>query len=311
MKKPLLIAYGAEYLNWNLGGADDAHPTNAIRSLLATEQLAANYRGSVEVVTPNAKPRDAMRLLKVHSIEYVSEVLNDGLSSEWEGVNLENADTALEMFAGTVRCVDAILTNKVQVAFNPQGAKHHAARNHSSGFCVFNDMAWAALEFAKYGYKVMYIDWDAHHGDGVENLLAPYPEIVTASIHDGTIFPGTGLDGHSPKDGIYNWALPAGADGTYLKDAMLDIEELAADIKPNIILLAAGADGHIMDPLSTLNYQHSDFTSAALSIATIASVHTEGKVLIGGAGGYCPMDFTPQAWVGVVSAIYDGVRFGT
>jgi acetoin utilization deacetylase AcuC-like enzyme len=73
------------------------------------------------------------------------------LTNEWEGVKPELGLTALKMFAGTARLVEKMIAGEVQVGFNPQGAKHHAHYDYSSGFCVFNDFAWAAKKFAEAG----------------------------------------------------------------------------------------------------------------------------------------------------------------
>ena len=211
------------------------------------------------------------------------------------------------MFAGTVRLTEKMLAGELKVGFNPQGAKHHAQYNHSSGFCVFNDMAWAAREFNKNGMKVMYIDWDAHHGDGVENLLTGNRDAVTCSIHDSVIFPGTGLKGHFPELGVYNWALdPASGDREFIR-AMGEIEQLADKIKPDVVLVAAGADAHKTDPLSTLQFDYPGYEDAAATVGRIASAYAEGRVLIGGAGGYQPFDHTPAVWATAVSKIHDEV----
>lgn len=305
-KTKLHIAYGDVYLGWKLGSDGSSHPTNPVRAQIATKLLTDEFPDTV-ILKPNATHLDRTRLGFVHDEDYVSRVLDDGHSGEWHPDSIEKGQVALEMFAGTVRCVDAILAGEAKVAFNPQGAKHHAQFDHSSGFCVFNDMAWAARILVASGMKVMYIDWDAHHGDGVENLLRDYPDAVTASIHDGTIFPGTGRNGHEPENGVYNWALPAGAGDKEFLAAMDDIETLANTIQPDIVLLATGADAHISDPLSTLNFDYPGYTAAAQAVARIANKHSRGRVLIGGAGGYQPFDHTPKIWGTVVSEVHRNV----
>jgi len=304
-KNKLHIAYDDVYLKWKLGHADSSHPTNPIRAKLATEMLSAEF--DVEMLTPNATVIDRDRLGLVHSSSYISEVLDDGCSSEWFPDSIEKGQVALEMFAGTVRCAEKILSGEATIAFNPQGAKHHAQRKNSSGFCVFNDMAWAALDFNARGYKVMYVDWDAHHGDGVENILRDHYDIITASIHDSVIFPGTGLNGHSPDEGVYNWALDPASDDKAFVSAMSEIEALADKVKPDIVLLATGADAHATDPLSTLMFDYPGYTHAAEAVARIANKYSAGRVLIGGAGGYQPFDHTPKIWATVVSQIYRNV----
>ena len=301
----LHVAYDDIYLDWKLGNGDGSHPTNPIRAKLALKLLSEDY--DVEIVKPNADIIDKGRLQLIHDNAYISRVLDAGHCGEWHPDDKHKGHVALEMFAGTVRLVEKMLSFEAQVAFNPQGAKHHAQYDHSSGFCVFNDMAWAARQFTDVGYKVMYIDWDAHHGDGVENLLYDFPDIVTCSIHDGTVFPGTGRDGHNPEQGVYNWALPESSGDYEFMNAMNDIEDLADTVKPDIILLAAGADGHKTDPLATLQFDYPGYKYASQTVARIANKYAQGRVLIGGAGGYQPTVHTPAIWAGVVSWIYDDV----
>ena len=302
----LHIAYDDVYLDWKLGSADFEHPTNPVRAKYATEQLQELH--DVVLVKPNATAIDRSRLEFIHHPIYVSKVLDIGHCGEWRPDNTHLGQVALEMFAGTTRLVELMTAGSIKVGFNPQGAKHHAQYSHSSGFCVFNDMAWAAREFQRQGMKVMYIDWDAHHGDGVENLLAEYPDLVTCSIHDSVIFPGTGLSGHNPKQGIYNWALDPGAGDIEFMQAMDEIADLSNKIKPDVVLLATGADAHKTDPLSTLNFDYAGYEYAAKLTGQIANSHAQGRILIGGAGGYQPFDHTPRIWSTAVSKIYDEVR---
>jgi acetoin utilization protein AcuC len=258
-------------------------------------------------VKPDIQAGDRERVESIHEAKYVSDVLDRGHSGQWSPDNKHMGQVALHMFAGTVRLTEKMLAGEIKVGFNPQGAKHHAQYDHSSGFCVFNDMAWAAREFQKNGMKVMYIDWDAHHGDGVENLLTGSIDLTTCSIHDSVIFPGTGLKGHFPELGVYNWALdPASGDDEFRR-AMGEIEQLADKLKPDVVLVATGADAHKSDPLSTLQFDYPGYEDAASTVGRIASAYSEGRVLIGGAGGYQPFDHTPEIWAKVVAKVHDEV----
>ena len=127
---------------------------------------------------------------------------------------------------------------------------------------------------------------------------------MTASIHDGTIFPGTGVSGHDTENLAYNWALKSGAGDTEFMDAIDEIEVIANEYKPDIILLATGADAHETDPLSSTKFTYKGYEYASKVVARIARNHTEGRILIGGAGGYQPHTHTPRIWSEVVSTIY-------
>lgn len=312
----LTIAYSDAYLNWKLGNGDGKHPTNPVRAKLAVEMLEAELPAlgiEYEIIEPtfSVEGGDRARLLQVHTPSYVSEVLDSGESYEWVGKDLVNADTAALMFGGTVRLVEKMLEpgSEVRVAFNPQGAKHHAHSSYSSGFCVFNDMAWAALEFHKAGLKVAYVDWDAHAGDGVQAILeASGAEIPTFSVHGHGIFPNrpdTSIYRKSgnylfmdAEKGWYNYNLQQGEGDSAFLWAVEDIALKLEAFKPDVILVATGADGHEGESWG-LKYTLQGYVDAANVIADVAEKFGS-KVLIGGAGGYQPYTWTPRIWANVV-----------
>lgn len=185
----LLVAYSDEYLNWQLGNGSGSHPTNPMRAKLAAETLQRELGPLVQVFDPSEvstkRARDDLEML--HDPAYVAEVLDNGRSSEWSGAKPAMGRTAVAVFTGTMTLVDAMIGGAA-VAFNPQGGKHHAKRASSAGFCVFNDMAWAAHEFAWAGLRPLYLDWDIHAGDGVQHL--PASSLPTLSVHGHSIYPG-------------------------------------------------------------------------------------------------------------------------
>lgn len=308
----LTISYSDDYLNWKLGSGDGSHPTNAVRAKLATEILVSEYGDAVDVITPRVMPYDREALETIHDPEYVSEVLDAGMSDDWRGVNKVNGYTALQMFAGTARLTEAIIDGKIAVGFNPQGAKHHAQYAWSEGFCVFNDFAWACREFASAGLRPLYLDWDVNAGDGVQNLLADTP-IPTLSIHGSGIYPlhndtysqekfGQTHTHHNPDEHWYNWNLETGSGDAEFAEALSEVEEVVASYKPNVILVAIGADGHEADNWG-LNYTYDGFHHAGSVVRGLAEKYSEGRVLIGGAGGYRPYDATPLSWANSVAGI--------
>ncbi len=186
------------------------------------------------------------------------------------------------MFAGTVQLAHAVDDGRVVVGFSPQGAKHHAMADRGSGFCVFNDMAWAAKHFAAQGKRVLYVDLDAHHGDGVEVLTRDEPLVMTCSVHDSTIFPGTGHE-DEPERSVYNWPLARRAGDRELLASVADVVRLAEQWRPAVVLIAIGADGHVTDPLSSLQYSYDGYAAAARALGSMAAAHG-ALVLTGGAG---------------------------
>jgi acetoin utilization protein AcuC len=309
----LVIAYSDTYLNWKLGSGDGSHPTNPVRAKLAVDYLEAElpeFGVGYEIIEPTFEEGDRDRLLEVHSEQHVSMVLDTGTSAEWFGVSRSNAETAGLMFGGTVRLVEKMLSDGTRVAFNPQGAKHHAHYSKSSGFCVFNDMAWAALEFKKAGLKVAYIDWDVHAGDGVQALLAE-TDIPTFSIHGHGIFPNLrytslpNMKGNysyiDEESHWYNYNLQTGSGDDAFAWAIDEVVKRAETYAPDVILIATGADGHEGENWG-IKYTLDGYKYAAEKVAGLAE-KLGSKVLIGGAGGYQPYTWTPRIWAEVVKTI--------
>jgi len=118
---------------------------------------------------------------------------------------------------------------------------------------------------------------------------------------------GTTHTWHNPDKHFYNWNIELGSGDAELAQAMEDVEEVVSAYKPGIILLAAGADGHESD-MWDMRYTMDGFLDSARRVAVLANEYSEGRVLIGGAGGYRAETWTPTIWAGVVGTIYKNVR---
>ena len=322
MSKPLAIAYSDQYLDWQLGAGDSSHPTNPVRAKLATEKLIEKLGDNAIVIDPTPEASEAgdrQALSLVHSERHIHAALNNFVDPQWSGANRQVAEAGFAMFRGTVRLVEKLLAGEIQVGFNPQGAKHHAKRDASSGFCVYNDMAYAALELQEAGLRPIYLDWDIHAGDGVHHILKD-SRIPTLSIHQGGIYPldaeltdfskrGTRHTHHDVDNLSYNWNLVSGDGDDGLEWAMTQAGDIIDSYKPDVILLAAGADGHsgINNLGVNSNFSYGGFVRAAALVAELAIAHSKGRVIIGGAGGYQPLDHTPEIWSQVVSEVYSRI----
>ena len=291
----LALAYDDRLLDWQLG---PEHPTNPVRAKLAVELLQG--RGVPLMVEPITWQLTD-ELEAVHTADYVRRTL-EGNNDEWAGSRPDLGAVAAHMFASTVQLVRAMDEGRVIVGFSPQGAKHHAMADHGSGFCVFNDMAWAAKHLAGQGKRVLYIDLDAHHGDGVEALTRDEPLVMTCSVHDSTIFPGTGHTSE-PECRVHNFPLAHGAGDAELLSSVAQIVRLGDGWRPEVVLVAIGADGHITDPLSSLQYSYEGYASAARTIGELAA-RQRAPVLMGGAGGYQPLTHTPAVWALFVAELF-------
>lgn len=302
----LALVHSDEYAGWVF---DTSHPTQGRRFMLAASQLrAAAPAAGVLLTEVEASLFPTFEQLQyAHSLPYIEQVLLDGVSGEWSGVRRDLGALALRMAGGTLLAVEELLAGRATTAVNFAGAKHHAMRGHSSGFCVFADFVIAArhvLNSERTVYspvlgrrtavrRIAILDIDAHHGDGTEAALRDDPRVFTFSVHDGTIFPGTGRD-DDPGRHVFNRPLPAGSDDLGLESAIEDFVLFADRFSPDMIVIAIGADGHETDPLSSLTYTVEGMERA---VRMVRRAFPDVPILLGGAGGYQPDDVTPEAWV--------------
>ena len=304
----VVIVHSPDYENWVFSSI---HPTQGRRFINGYNQvLAALSNVKVETVEPRLATREELAL--VHTQEYISEVLDQYSCEEWEGKRADLSTLASTFVGGTLTALDCLLDGEVATAVHLPGAKHHAQADTSSGFCVFADFAIAAKIAVARGYKVAIFDYDAHHGDGTENLCAHDPNILTYSVHEQGIFPGTG-NSSDPARHVYNRPLNiAELDAEFeegqfnfrhdeaLVMAASEFARLAADFGADILFIAAGADGHYTDPLSHLQYHSGNLIKVFGGIFNRESLSAL-PLLIGGAGGYRPDDATPEMWAEAVS----------
>ena len=308
MMKGIFLIHSDEYANWVF---DPSHPTQGRRFMKAKNLLAdslSEKNTELAIVEPRLATKE--ELLRVHSSRYISEVLDDHKSGQWSGERPDLSNLAALFAGGTLVALDALLTEKTSTAVHFPGAKHHAQYDQSSGFCIFADFALAAdIATKDHGKRVAILDIDAHHGDGTENLTSENPNVLTFSIHEKGIFPGTGNES-DPSKLVYNYPLggnnPAqnpNKDDQALIDGVTEFCRLADQFKPNLLFIACGADGHAEDPLSSLQFTLAGFEKVA---KLIRSQHLDLPILLGGSGGYLPDSRTPEVWASFTSEIVSG-----
>jgi acetoin utilization protein AcuC len=293
MSKKVTIVHSPDYANWFFS-AD--HPTQGRRFINGFNQMKKSYR----VLEP--RPATVAELTRVHSVGYVKEVINDHTCFEWSGAREDLARFAQLFAGGTLVALQSLLRREADVAIHLPGAKHHAQYDHSSGFCVFNDFAIAAdIATKDYGMRVAIIDIDAHHGDGVENLTRDNPDVLTYSIHESGIFPGTGNSNDLEKS-VFNFPLTdeTGKGDSSLLAGVNNFIPIARAFDPDLLFITSGADGLKDDPLTHLQYTVQGYADAA---ALIRKSFPTTPILMGGAGGYLPDDGTPEAWAAVAEQL--------
>ncbi len=296
-------------------GFGAAHPFSPDRHAAFHTELAQLENGSgIELASPVIC--DRQQLMLFHTEAHIDRV--ERMSATGSGY-LDGGDTpavpgiyeaACAVVGTTLAAVDAVLAGEVRRAFVPIAGLHHAARDHASGFCVFNDCG-VAIEHLKHVHglsRVAYVDIDVHHGDGVYYAFESDPAVVFADIHeDGRyLFPGTGgrhETGIGEGAGLkINLPLAPGDGDARFREEWAAVETLIEEARPEFILLQCGADGLAGDPLAHLTLTEEAHGYAASRLCMLADRLCDGRLVATGGGGY-DLGNLARAWTRVVEAL--------
>jgi acetoin utilization deacetylase AcuC-like enzyme/GNAT superfamily N-acetyltransferase len=214
-------------------------------------------------------------------------------------------DEAARLVAGaTMAAVDAVAAGDLAHVFAPVAGLHHAQRRRAVGFCLVNDIAVAIARCTRaWPLRVLYVDLDAHHGDGVQAAFYDDPRVCTVSLHETGryLFPGSGEVhelGRPPGAGrSVNVPLePRTGDDGFLAAFDAVVEPLAAAFRPDLLVTQNGCDGHATDPLSDLTLSLRGFRELARRLHRLAHRHCQGRWVATGGGGYDLDQVVPRAW---------------
>ena len=296
----LAIIKDDRYLEHNPG---DGHPESPER-LRVIHELVAKEFSDLPLIEPRVATED--ELAAVHDPFYIQTVAN----TEGRAFSRLDADTGLSARSylvarlaagGLLQAVDSLLNPKSAIR-NPQSVfafvrppGHHAEPRRGMGFCIFNNIAIAA-EYAleKHGLKrVLIVDWDLHHGNGTQKAFYDRPDVLFFSSHQYPHYPGTGnFDeaGSGKGEGFtVNAPFPSGfGDTEYLAVYDRILKPIALEYKPQLVLVSAGFDPYVKDPLGGMNVTGDGFGNLATIVREIADTTCGGKVLLTLEGGYNP-----------------------
>jgi len=205
-------------------------------------------------------------------------------------MSAESWSVARRAAGAGLAAIDALGRGEADAAFlgiRPPG--HHATRRDPMGFCLLNNVAVTAAALVARGERVVVVDYDAHHGNGTQDIFWNDPQVLYVSLHEWPLYPGTGrLDetGGTGADGTTcNFPLPAGATGdVYLRAFDEVIDPLVERFAPTWVLVSAGFDAHRADPLTGLALSSGDY--ATLAARSAALVPASGRVVVFLEGGY-------------------------
>ena len=203
-------------------------------------------------------------------------------------------DAALHAAGGVLNAVDAVMTGRARNAFclvRPPG--HHASASRGMGFCLLNNVALAA-RYAQRRHgteRVLIVDWDVHHGNGTQEIFYSDPTVFFFSTHQWPLYPGTGRSdetGEGAAQGTtMNFPFPAGSGNVEILGAVEESLMPAADqFRPDLVLVSAGFDSRIGDPLGRFTLTDDDFARLTRRVMEIAGRHAGGRVVSMLEGGY-------------------------
>ncbi len=275
------------------GGASHPERPDRLRAVMAA--LSDNsFQGLDRREAPQARVSD---LERVHAPFHVEQIFSNIPESGHFRIDADTAmsphsgEAALRAAGAVIAAVDAVLGGEADNAFcaiRPPG--HHAEPNRAMGFCLFNNVAIGAVHAQDTAdvQRVAVVDFDVHHGNGTQAAFYDKEDLFYASSHQSPCYPGTGLQSETGNyDNIVNAELPPGTGSEVFRAAYSDrILPALRAWKPDFLLISAGFDAHVRDPLAQLNLDEDDFAWVTHELLSVANDCCGGRVVSVLEGGY-------------------------
>ena len=273
----------------------EVHPECPERLGAVNDQL---IRSGLEYVLTQKDATQASKadLYRAHDIAYVNDVFAKAPTAHDEHIWLDpdtvmtagTLEAALYAAGSGINGIDEIMqqaNQRVFCAIRPPG--HHATRSAAMGFCIFNNIAVAAL-YALHHYpvqRIAIVDFDVHHGNGTEDIFLQDDRVLFCSSFQHPLYPNTGADTISPH--VVNIPMPAGCEGFEWQQAVQQRWLPAIDaFAPDLILVSAGFDGHLEDDMAQFNLREDDYFWIGKQLKALADNHCQGRLLAMLEGGY-------------------------
>ncbi len=232
-----------------------------------------------------------------HPMDYVEQIRDATPKAGMVRIDADTSmspgsfDAALRAVGGAVHAVDEVIAKRAANAFvaaRPPG--HHAETERPMGFCLFDNAAIAARYAQdRYGIgRAAIVDFDVHHGNGSQEIFWADKTVMYCSTHQMPLFPGTGAVGETGEHNtIVNAPLRPGDGGGAFRAAFESrLLPRLEDFRPELVIISAGFDAHMRDPLANLNLLEEDFAWATQKIMDLADRHAGGRVVSLLEGGY-------------------------
>ena len=236
------------------------------------------------------------QLARAHDAAYLDMLETSVPATGWTSLDSDTHLSSMSLVAArhaagsNVAAVEAVMAGRTKAAFcavPPCG--HHAERDRAMGFCVYDNVAVGALHaIAECGAgKVGIVDFDVHHGNGTQDIFREDPRVFFASSHQYPLFPGTGQPHETGVGNIVNCTLAPNSGGRDMRTAYEgQILPALRAFAPDLVMISAGFDAHVNDPLANLNWLESDFRWVTERICEVAAEVCGGRVVATLEGGY-------------------------
>ncbi len=311
--KNAVFVYSPEQLEYKF---TDSHPFNQKRLILTMDLLKKiNALMDDDIIPARMATEDEIAL--AHDRKYIeivkqagkglltlSETVNYGIGTEDTPIFTNMHEASSLLVGGTLQAVDHVMQGKSKHALNLGGGLHHGFHGRASGFCIYNDSS-VAIHYLlkKYNVRVLYVDTDAHHGDGVQWAFYENPNVCTLSIHETGryLFPGTGsvTERGSGKGFGTTFNFPMDAfteDESFLLIYEQAMREVFEYFKPDVVFTQNGADAHYLDPLTHLYGTMKIYREIPKLAHKLAHEYCDGRWIAVGGGGYDIWRVVPRAW---------------
>lgn len=298
------VVYGPVFLEHDTG----EHPESPLRLRAVVQKL--HETGLWDKLVPVSPVRASVRdLLRVHTEKHVDYIR--GLSEARGGrvdadtiVSSGSYDAARFAAGGVKRALEGVMNGELVSAFalvRPPG--HHATRDGAMGFCLFNNIAVSAacaLDTFKLS-RVLILDFDVHHGNGTQDIFARERRVTYISVHQSPLYPGSGASCERGAGNMFNIPLPPfSGDEEYSRVYDEIVVPVVSRLKPEIILVSAGFDGHWREQLASMSLTIKGYANIIRRINALAGEFCGGRIVMSLEGGY-----DLEALSGGIRAVFD------
>jgi len=303
-----LLVYSPLYRTFSYGADHPLRPTRLHLTHTLMEACGLLSGPDVRQIEPEEASRED--LFRIHSPAYLDalEMANSGEnfhgSLAW-GLGLSDnpifagvRDWSYLVCGGSLRALREVTAGRSWFAFHPGGGYHHAHRARAAGFCYVNDIAVAISEQVERGQKILYLDIDAHHGDGVQEAFYDTDRVMTVSIHESPdhLFPGSGYVHELGEAEGYGFSIniplePGSADPAFIEAFEGVLPQVISSFAPDCMVMQLGVDAMTRDPLAHLRLT----TRSIIHVLERVRDLYGGPLMATGGGGY-EMDTVARAW---------------